>query len=116
MHAGLLLGLAAPAVVSAQLHDLAQAAGLDFFGAAIGEGNTYDSEYMAIASDTSEIGQLTPENGQKWDATEPNRGQFNFQQGDIVADIAAQNGQLLRCHTLTWYSQLPGWGESGTDI
>src|SRR5690606_28618462 len=73
MHTGLLLSLAAPAVVSAQLHDLALAAGLDFFGAAIGEGNTNDSEYMAIASDTSEIGQLTPENGQKWDATEPNR-------------------------------------------
>ncbi|KFH42785.1 Endo-1,4-beta-xylanase-like protein [Hapsidospora chrysogenum ATCC 11550] len=109
MHTGLLLGLAAPAVVSAQLHELALAAGLDFFGAAIGEGNTHDSQYMAIASDTSEIGQLTPENGQKWDATEPNRGQFNFQQGDIVAGIAAQNGQLLRCHTLTWYSQLPGW-------
>lgn len=105
-----LFGLAAPAAVSAQLHDLAVSAGLEYFGTALGEGNTGDTAYMDIASDTSEFGQLTPENGQKWESTEPSRGQFSYDSGDIVTGIAAANGQVARCHTLTWYSQLPSWG------
>jgi hypothetical protein len=30
--------------------------------------------------------------------------------GDAIANVAKQSGQLLRCHTLVWYSQLPSWG------
>lgn len=109
----LLLSLlaAAPAAVTAQLNDLAVSAGLEYIGIALGEGNTGDSSYMSIASDTAEFGQLTPENGQKWDSTEPSRGSFSYDNADIVPDIASSNGQLLRCHTLTWYSQLPSWGK-----
>lgn len=114
MHSRHILGLIAP-VVTAQLNDLAVSAGLEFFGTAFGEGNTGDTAYMDIAGDTSEFGQLTPENGQKWESTEPSRGQFSYDSGDIVPDIAAANGQVLRCHTLTWYSQLPSWGEPNRD-
>lgn len=32
----------------------------------------------------------------------------------MIADLAETNGQLLRCHTLVWYNQLPSWVESGT--
>lgn len=104
--------LASASAVTAQLNDLALSAGLEFFGTALGEGNTGDTQYMSIAGDTSEFGQLTPENGQKWESTEPTRGQFDYSSGDIVPDIAEANGQITRCHTLTWYSQLPGWGTS----
>jgi endo-1,4-beta-xylanase len=104
------LASAGPALVEAQLHSLAKAAGLEYFGTAVGEGQTGDSQYMSIASDTEEFGQLVPENGQKWDSVEPNRGQFNYNNGDIVPNVAARNDQILRCHTLTWHSQLPGWG------
>jgi endo-1,4-beta-xylanase len=88
-----------------------------YFGTALREGAiNSDQQYNRILSDTREFGQLVPENGQKWDATEPNRGQFNFQQGDITANKARQNGQGLRCHTLIWYSQLPGWVSNFTNI
>ena len=103
--------LASATAVTAQLNDLALSAGLEFFGTAVGEGNIGDEQYMSIATDTSEFGQLTPENGQKWESTEPTRGEFDYSSGDVVPDIAEANGQITRCHTLTWYSQLPGWGK-----
>jgi GH35 family endo-1,4-beta-xylanase len=46
------------------------------------------------------------------DATEPNRNQFSYANADRVANNAKNNGMLLRCHTLVWHSQLPGWRES----
>jgi len=106
--------LATPAAVNAQLHNLAVAAGLEYFGTCLGE-SAYnsDSTYRRIISDRNEFGQVVPENGQKWDATEPSRGNFNYNSGDISANAARANGQLLRCHTLVWHSQLPGWVSSG---
>jgi endo-1,4-beta-xylanase len=45
----------------------------------------------------------------KWDATEPNRGQFTFTNGDKIANLAKTNGQLLRGHTTLW-QPAPGLG------
>ncbi|KAK0648042.1 glycoside hydrolase superfamily [Cercophora newfieldiana] len=111
----LLTALLAPAVVSAQLNDLAVRAGLLYFGTAVGESASgSDSAYAAIVNNKSEFGQVVPENGQKWDATEPSQGRFTFTSGDITANIAKRNGQYLRCHTLVWHSQLPSWVSSGS--
>ncbi|KAK0610717.1 endo-1,4-beta-xylanase Z [Bombardia bombarda] len=111
----LLAALLAPATVSAQLNSLAVAAGLKYFGTAVREGSvSSDSAYMAIVNNKNELGQVVSENGQKWDATEPSRNTFTYTQGDIVPNVAKKNGQYLRCHTLTWHSQLPSWVSSGS--
>ncbi|TKW56367.1 Endo-1,4-beta-xylanase 1, partial [Colletotrichum tanaceti] len=102
-------------LASAQLNALAVGAGLKYFGTAVDERRTTsDAAYMAIVNDTSEFGSLVPENGQKWSFTEPSRNTFTFTSGDVVPNIAKANGQILRCHTFVWHSQLPNWVSSGT--
>lgn len=114
MHAkpATLLGLVGPATLAAaQLHDLAVAAGLEYFGTALGE-HIDDAPYYELAANGTEFGSLTPENGQKWAYVEPTRGEFVYTAGaEVVAGVAEENGQILRCHALVWHSQLPDWGE-----
>jgi len=105
--------IAALPLVSAQLNKLAQAAGKLYFGTATDNpeltGNATNVEYVSILSDRSEFGQITPANTMKWFAVEPELGVFNFSGGDVIADLAHKNNQLLRCHNLVWYSQLAPW-------
>ncbi|CRK46574.1 hypothetical protein BN1723_007132 [Verticillium longisporum] len=101
-------------VVSAQLHSLAVAAGLEYFGTAVDERQVNDAQYRSFVDNTAEFGQVVPENGQKWDSTERSQGVFTYTSGDIVPNVAKANKQILRCHTLTWHSQLPNWVASGT--
>lgn len=108
--------LAASAPASAQLDKWAKAAGLKYFGTAVDNPALGNQAYMKIARDADEFGAITPANGQKWSLTEPNQGSFNYGSGDAVTSFAKQSGQLLRCHTLVWYNQLPGWGACGPQI
>ncbi|KAF5544858.1 endo-1,4-beta-xylanase [Fusarium napiforme] len=113
MHKTTLLGLLASSPVSAQLHSLAQAAGLKYFGSAVDNGYLSDAPYSKLADDVEEFGQLVPENGQKWETVEPKQGDFVYTTADVVPDLAKKNGQILRCHALTWHSQLPKWVSDG---
>ncbi|MFI8320248.1 endo-1,4-beta-xylanase [Streptomyces sp. NPDC085529] len=78
-----------------------------YFGTAIASGRLGDSTYTTIAN--REFNMVTAENEMKIDATEPQRGQFNFTAGDRVYNWAVQNGKQVRGHTLAWHSQQPGW-------
>jgi endo-1,4-beta-xylanase len=81
-----------------------------YFGTAIAASRLGDSTYTTIAG--REFNMVTPENEMKPDATEPNRGQFNFSAGDQVYNWATQHGMKVRGHTLAWHSQQPGWMQS----
>ncbi|GAA4526446.1 MULTISPECIES: endo-1,4-beta-xylanase [Nonomuraea] len=81
-----------------------------YFGTAIAAGKLGDQQYTTIAN--REFDMITAENEMKIDATEPNRGQFNFSAGDRIYNWAVQNGKRVRGHTLAWHNQQPGWMQS----
>ncbi|KUI65033.1 Endo-1,4-beta-xylanase 1 [Cytospora mali] len=103
------LALVAATGAHAQLNQLAVAAGKKYFGSATDNGELDDTAYTAVLSDSSEFGQITPGNTQKWQYTEPENGTFSYTEGDVVVDFAKNNSQIVRCHNLVWYSQLPSW-------
>ncbi|KAI0368016.1 hypothetical protein BV20DRAFT_949130 [Pilatotrama ljubarskyi] len=102
-----------PAPTASGLHTLAKAAGKLYFGTATDNPELSDTAYVAKLDDNKEFGQITPGNGMKWDATEPTRGTFTFSGGDVISNLAKQNGQLLRGHNCVWYNQLPSWVANG---
>lgn len=108
--AAALFAVAGPSGASAQLNQLAQAAGKKYFGSAVDNSELSDQQLLKYLTNKNEFGQITPGNGQKWQYTEPSRGQFSYGSGDQITDFAKKNGQMLRCHTLVWHSQLPSWG------
>ncbi|CAG8954726.1 hypothetical protein HYFRA_00004649 [Hymenoscyphus fraxineus] len=113
MYIALFLPLLVP-VAQAQLHTLAVAAGLKYLGSATDNGELTDTALVAILSNTSEFGQITPGNTMKWDSIEREPDTFTFEKGDVIADLAKKNNQTLRCHTLVWHQQLPKWVTGGT--
>lgn len=65
LQAQVLAAAAAVPLVSAQLNDLAKAAGKLYFGTATDNMELNVTEYVQILSNTSEFGQLVPSNGMK---------------------------------------------------
>ncbi|MDG6109937.1 endo-1,4-beta-xylanase, partial [Dactylosporangium aurantiacum] len=78
-----------------------------YFGTAIAANRLGDSTYSTIAG--REFNMITAENEMKPDATEPQRGQFNFSSGDQIYNWATQRGMKVRGHTLAWHAQQPSW-------
>ncbi|MFJ8958356.1 endo-1,4-beta-xylanase [Lentzea sp. NPDC102401] len=87
-----------------------------YYGTAVAAGKLGDSTYVNILN--TEFNMVTAENEMKWDATEPNRGQFNYSGGDRILNHAVSNGKRVRGHALLWHQQQPGWaqGLSGSDL
>ncbi|KAI0267792.1 glycoside hydrolase superfamily [Gloeopeniophorella convolvens] len=88
-----------------------KAAGKLYLGTATNNDQFNDTEYVSILR--TQFGQITPANSMKWFDTEPERGVFNFTDGDGIRDMARRNGQLLRGHNCVWYMQLPDWVTAG---
>ncbi|MFY1690460.1 endo-1,4-beta-xylanase [Plantactinospora sp. WMMB782] len=87
-----------------------------YFGAAVGTYKFSDSTYMSVLN--REFNSLVAENEMKWDATEPQRGGFNYSAGDRIVSHARAQGMTVRGHTLLWHAQQPGWAQnlSGSDL
>ncbi|MEV4709815.1 endo-1,4-beta-xylanase [Micromonospora sp. NPDC049374] len=113
--AGMALVPAGPASAGTTLGTAAAEKGR-YFGAAVGTYKFNDNTYMTVLN--REFNSLVAENEMKWDATEPQRGVFNFSAGDRIVDHARSRGMKVRGHTLLWHAQQPGWaqGLSGGDL
>ena len=57
----------------------------------------------------SQFNIVVAENEMKFDATEPQEGRFNYNNGDKMVKYAQQNGMRVRGHALAWHSQVPNW-------
>lgn len=97
--------LATPAAAD-PLRVHAQSRGV-YIGDAVDNNEITDAQYRPLIG--TEFSSLTPGNAMKWDATEPNPGQFNYSRGDAIVDLAESNNQSVRGHTLVWHNQTPGW-------
>ena len=95
------------------LNALFTAKGKRYYGTCADPGTLGSAQTAEIIN--ADFGQITPENSMKWDALEATRGKFTFDTADKTAAFAAENGKLLRCHTLVWHSQLPDWVKAISD-
>ncbi|PVF98621.1 putative endo-1,4-beta-xylanase [Serendipita vermifera] len=82
-----------------------------YFGVAYDVNHIPDTNYTQLV--LAQFGQITAENSLKWETTEPQRGVFNFTNGDIVVKTAQKNRMSFRAHVLVWHSQLPAWVTAG---
>ncbi|KAJ6538333.1 endo-1,4-beta-xylanase C precursor [Mycena vulgaris] len=82
-----------------------------YFGSGTDNPQLNDTAYVAILSDNTIFGQITPEKSMTWNETEQVRGMYII--GDTIAALAKKNGQLLRGFNGVSYSQLPSWVTAG---
>ncbi|WP_433554476.1 endo-1,4-beta-xylanase [Micromonospora zamorensis] len=80
-----------------------------YFGAAVATGKLSTSAYVTVLN--REFNSVVAENEMKWDATEPQQGQFNYGGGDRLVSHAQANGMSVRGHALLWHQQQPGWAQ-----
>jgi endo-1,4-beta-xylanase len=87
-----------------------------YYGAAVVPNLLSDPAYSSTLE--QEFNSVVAENAMKWDATEPNQGQFTFDGGDQIVDYAQSRGMSVRGHTLVWHAQQPGWvqGLTGNNL
>jgi len=81
----------------------------DYFliGVAVNQRNVTNAQQQALIK--QEFNSMTCENDMKPEPTEPQEGQFNWENADRIANFARQNGIKLRGHCLMWHSQIGRW-------
>lgn len=55
------------------------------------------------------FGALTPENAMKWQFTEPQKGVFDFKEGDALVALAKRHNMKVQGHTLVFAEANPRW-------
>lgn len=77
-----------------------------------------DDEDARTAVVGGQFNMLVAENEMKFDALQPERGEFAFDNADRLVRLAQRHGMEVRGHTLVWHSQVPSWlsadGEKNT--
>ena len=81
----------------------------DYFkiGVAVNINNVTDPAQAAVV--LREFNSITAENAMKPGPTEPQKGVFDWEDADKIADFCRANGLRMRGHTLMWHSQIGKW-------
>ena len=77
-----------------------------FIGTAINKSH-FGGQYSAVAAQHFNL--VTAENECKFDAIQPEQGQFNFTGCDVVKSFADANKMEFRGHNFIWGQQVPSW-------
>jgi len=66
-----------------------------------------DAQYAEILK--NEYNMVTAENAMKFHQTQPQKGEFSFNNADTIVDFALQHDMKVRGHTLVWHLYQPKW-------
>ncbi|MBY0219899.1 endo-1,4-beta-xylanase [Paenibacillus illinoisensis] len=67
---------------------------------------TIDSQRSLLAY---HFNSLTAENEMKFSSLHPEENLYTFENADVIASFAREQGMALRGHTLVWHNQTPDW-------
>ncbi|HXX77054.1 MAG TPA: endo-1,4-beta-xylanase [Ktedonobacteraceae bacterium] len=96
---------------TATLRSFAQTRGF-YIGTAVNVGALLtEQRYSDILA--TEFNMVTPEVAMKFNATEPERGHYNFTDGDTLVAFASAHDMQVRGHNLVWFMALPSWLTTG---
>ncbi|MFN6465913.1 MAG: endo-1,4-beta-xylanase [Nostoc sp. DedVER02] len=93
--------------VNTPLRQLAAAKGKRYGAAVDGEFLFKEKDYANLIARECSI--VTPNGELKWNATEPQPGQFTFESADAIANFCLKNNIELHGHTLFWHMGKPDW-------
>ncbi len=84
-------------------------------GTAVGSNfyTAYDNGDIYNRTIINNFNILVAENEMKFDAMEPQKGNFNYNNSDKLVAYAQKYNMQLRGHNLCWHSQLPSWITAG---
>lgn len=88
------------------LAEIAGGSALDI-GFAVAPERLDEPEYREIVDKHASL--VVAENVMKWETTEAADDEWDFAEGDRLAEYARSTGKKLYGHTLVWHSQLPAW-------
>ncbi len=103
--------LPAPTSSLPSLRALAQAHGLSIGTTVDVNALEEEGQYRDILA--REFNMVTPEVSMKFDATEPKRNLYTFNEGDVLAAFAKMHNMQVRGHNLVWFRALPSWLTTG---
>jgi endo-1,4-beta-xylanase len=78
-------------------------------GAVLGRQALQGRDAIDVGLAIRHFSALTAENSMKPEALQPAEGQFTFDEGDRLVEIAEASGAVPIGHTLVWHAQTPAW-------
>ncbi|CAH7683865.1 family 10 glycoside hydrolase [Phakopsora pachyrhizi] len=64
-----------------------------------------DLPYADIVKKFTSI--ITPANAMKWGSLENQKGQYNFDDADLIVKFAKENNKYIKFHNVVWHNQVP---------